>query len=113
MDIQKIMKCLADSNRMKIIQLLSRRKYCVRALSGELGISEPAVSQHIRVLKEAELLEIDDKKSYHVHYAVKRETLELTARVFEQMAGEVVKERSCGGNCKKRVEETNEAEQNS
>lgn len=100
MDISLIFKCLADENRFRIIQLLSQRKYCVRALSKELGISEPAVSQHIRLLKNAGLLEIGDKNGYHIHYAVNKNYLMLLSEEIKLLADSVRENRICGGNCK-------------
>ena len=100
MDIVLMFRCLADENRLKIIQLLSQRKYCVRALSKELGISEPAVSQHIRLLKNAGLLEIGDKNGYHIHYAVNKNRLMLLSEEIKLLADSVRENRVCGGNCK-------------
>ncbi len=100
MDIALIFKCMSDENRLKIIQLLSQRKYCVRALSKQLGISEPAVSQHIRMLKKAGLLVIGDKKGYNIHYAVNKDMLLLLSEEIKLLADSVCEERVCGGNCK-------------
>ncbi|MBQ6849519.1 MAG: winged helix-turn-helix transcriptional regulator [Oscillospiraceae bacterium] len=100
MEIAIIFKCLSDENRLKIIQLLSKRKYCVRALSQQLCISESAVSQHIRVLKNAGLLEIGDKNGYNIHYAVNKEVLLLLSEKIKLLADSVQENRVCGGNCK-------------
>ena len=100
MDIALIFKCLSDENRLKIIKLLSQRKYCVRALAKQLGISEPAVSQHIRMLKNAGLLEIGDKKGYNIHYAVNKDVLLLLSIEIKLLADSVRENRICGGNCK-------------
>jgi len=69
-----LLKALSDETRLKIIDLLISRSYCGRALSCKLGISEAAVSQHLKVLKNVNLL-IGDKKGYFVHYRVNRDTL--------------------------------------
>jgi ArsR family transcriptional regulator len=103
MDIEKALRCLSDKNRMQIVRLLSRRKYCVRALSKELGISESAVSQHIRLLKEAGLIERGDKNGYNIHYKVKKETLLDLSGYLHRMAENVQEVRMCGGNCRKDV----------
>ena len=100
MDIALIFKCLSDENRLKIVQLLSQRKYCVRALSRQLGISASAVSQHIRMLKKAGLLKIGDKNSYNIHYAVNKDVLLLLSEEIKLLADSVQENRICGGNCK-------------
>lgn len=69
-----LLKALADPTRAKIIELLVRRSYCVRALSQLLEISESAVSQHLKVLRDAELVE-GVKYGYYTHYRLRRETL--------------------------------------
>ena len=101
MDKVKLFRCLADENRMRIIQLLSERKYCVKTLAKQLGISEPAVSQHMRLLKEAGLIVAGDKNGYNVHYAVNKDKLTELSRVVAGMAEKVQAERPCGGNCRK------------
>lgn len=100
MDITLVLKCLADENRLKIIHLLAERKYCVRALSKQLAISESAVSQHIKILKNAGLLEIGDKNGYNIHYAVNRDCLIMLSEKIMKLADSVQTDRKCGGNCK-------------
>jgi len=100
MDITLVLKCLADENRLKIVRLLSERKYCVRALSKQLGISESAVSQHIRMMKKAGLLKIGDKNGYNIHYAVNKDCLVTLSQSIMTMADSVQMDRKCGGNCK-------------
>ena len=50
-----LLKALADPTRARIVDLLAGRSYCVRALSRLLDMSESAVSQHLKVLRDAEL----------------------------------------------------------
>lgn len=66
-----MLKAISDENRYKILELLLHKRYCVKALSKHLGISEPAVSQHLKVLKNAGLVE-GKKTSYFVHYEVNK-----------------------------------------
>lgn len=64
---------LADPTRLKIITLLCQQHQpgalCVNALVGLLGISQPAISQHLRVLKSIGLVR-GERRGYHVHYSV-------------------------------------------
>jgi DNA-binding transcriptional ArsR family regulator len=50
---------LGDATRRAIFELLARRPLSVGELARELPVSRPAVSQHLRVLKEAGLV-VDD-----------------------------------------------------
>ena len=52
----KVMKALSDTNRVKIIKLLEHKKMCVCELQGALGIAQPTVSKHLRILEEAGLV---------------------------------------------------------
>lgn len=47
---------LADSNRAKIIYTLMEHELCVCDLAGVVGISESAVSQHLRILRALRLV---------------------------------------------------------
>ena len=52
----KVMKALSDPNRVKIVKLLQHKTLCVCELQGVLGISQPTVSKHLKVLEEAGLV---------------------------------------------------------
>jgi DNA-binding transcriptional ArsR family regulator len=47
---------LGDPNRRAIVELLGQRDRSVREIADELPISRPAVSRHLRLLKEAGLV---------------------------------------------------------
>jgi ArsR family transcriptional regulator len=53
----KVMKALGDKNRGKIIKMLQHREMCVCELQAALGIAQPSVSKHLRILEEAGLVE--------------------------------------------------------
>ena len=78
-------KALADENRMLILRLLLRRNCCVRALARQLDISEAAVSQHLKVLREAGLI-VGEKFGYFTHYAVNRSQLRTLSEELSAMA---------------------------
>ena len=85
MDITKVLKAIADKTRFEMLKLLLQHNYCVRALSRKLELSESAISQHIKVLREAGLL-IGVKKGYYIHYDVDRSTLHKLASKIEELA---------------------------
>lgn len=51
------LQVLAEPNRQAILELLREGERPVGELVDELGLSQPAVSKHLRVLKEAGLVE--------------------------------------------------------
>ena len=81
----QLLKVLADETRMKLVRLLLTHNFCVRALARKLKISEAAVSQHLKVLREAGLL-VGEKKGYFMHYGVNREMLHSLARELDALA---------------------------
>ena len=85
MDNAPLYRALADDTRRKIILLLLRGSYCVSALAKVLNISESAVSQHLKVLRQAMLLH-GEKRGYYMHYDIDRERLRALARDIEAMA---------------------------
>ena len=50
-DLAETFAALADSNRMKILFALATTELCVCDLASVVGISESAISQHLRVLR--------------------------------------------------------------
>jgi ArsR family transcriptional regulator, arsenate/arsenite/antimonite-responsive transcriptional repressor len=70
-----IFKAISDETRWKLVRLLLTGDLCGKALSRRLGITEAAVSQHLKVLREAGLVE-GEKRGYWTHYSLKKETLE-------------------------------------
>ena len=70
----RIFKVLSVGTRVRMIDLLKRRSLCVNALAQALDITPAAISQHLRVLRDADVV-IADKQGYFVHYRVNEETL--------------------------------------
>ena len=70
----RIFKALSAAARVQIVQLLKDRNLCVNALAKQLDISPAAVSQHLRVLRDADLV-VAEKRGYYVHYRINPETL--------------------------------------
>ena len=67
-----VFKALGDTNRLKIIKLLASKmesRLCVEDLAKRLNITQPAASQHIRVLKNVGLLE-PHKVGFYVFYNI-------------------------------------------
>lgn len=99
-----IMSALSDQTRFKVLRLLLERDLCVGALARELAISEPAVSQHLKKLRQCGLV-TGEKRGYWVHYAVNTDILTHTANELRSLAelkrndtNECCK-RNTGGKC--------------
>lgn len=62
-------KALSDPSRVAIVnRLAGAEDVCVCDFTGTLGLSQPTVSHHLRVLREAGLVEVARKRGTWVHY---------------------------------------------
>jgi DNA-binding transcriptional ArsR family regulator len=71
----ELFKILSVDKRIEIIELLKKEPTSVSALAEALGITQSAVSQHLRVLKGAGLVK-DERRGYWIFYSLNRDTLE-------------------------------------
>jgi len=56
-DVQATLSALAEPNRRQIVELLRRKPRAVGEIVERLGLRQPQVSKHLRVLSEAGLVE--------------------------------------------------------
>lgn len=66
----KIMKALAHSTRLFIVEELSRGERCVCELTEMIGVDISTVSKHLSLLKNAGIVD-DDKRGLQVYYSLK------------------------------------------
>ena len=73
-ELAHIFNILSVSSRLRLLHLIKERALCVGALAHRLGLTPGAVSQHLRVLREARLVTAE-RHGYFVHYRLNRDTL--------------------------------------
>jgi DNA-binding transcriptional ArsR family regulator len=83
-DAARVFKILSVETRVKMIDLLRRRSLCVNALARTLNISPAAVSQHLRILRDADVV-VAEKRGYFVHYRINEQTLERWRMTADQI----------------------------
>ena len=91
-ELTEVFKALSDPTRLRLVRLLAEHQgsLCVNALAHRLEVSQSAVSQHLRVLRQARLVE-GERQGYHVHYALNPERLErFRTSVLETLGEEFV-----------------------
>ena len=81
MDFEKMISVLGEPMRFRIYNQLLERKHCVRSLSRKLGITESAISQHLKVMREAGLI-YGEKYGYHTHYLPRQEAIDGLTELF-------------------------------
>jgi DNA-binding transcriptional ArsR family regulator len=69
-----VFEVLAEPNRRLLLELLTATERPVGELVAELGVSQPAVSKHLRVLRDAGLVEVRSKAQQRL-YRVRVEPL--------------------------------------
>jgi ArsR family transcriptional regulator len=52
----KVMKALSDPNRVKLVKMLQHKVMCVCEIREALGVAQPTVSKHLKVLETAGLV---------------------------------------------------------
>lgn len=98
-ELSRILKVLSVGARVRIVQLLKGRVLCVGALASQLDVTQGAVSQHLRVMRDAGLV-IDEKRGYYVHYRLNEQTL---AKWREQIDGLLAPSATVKCRCAKRA----------
>ncbi|HSD94027.1 MAG TPA: metalloregulator ArsR/SmtB family transcription factor [Syntrophales bacterium] len=66
-DFIRVMKALSDPNRVKVVKMLQQKEMCVCEIQTALGIAQPTVSKHLKVLEDAGLVR-SKKEGLWVNY---------------------------------------------
>lgn len=66
-DLALIFKALGDSTRLDIIRLLNGKELCVCDILDAFSLSQPAISHHLKILKQAGLL-LDSRQGKWIFY---------------------------------------------
>lgn len=77
----KVFKALSDNTRQEILQLLEDQAYTVGEIVAKFELSQPTISRHLSVLKEADLV-IDQRKGQNVIYSLNHSALASSMRQF-------------------------------
>jgi ArsR family transcriptional regulator len=99
-ELAVIFKALSDPTRLKLVKLLATQStgechsgcngvgfLCVNALAHRLGVSQSAVSQHLRVLRQAGLVR-GERRGPFVHYSLDPDGLERYRNALMETLGE-------------------------
>ena len=80
-DFAKLFQAIADERRQEILTLLDERDRCVGELVASFQLSQPAVSKHLSVLKNAGLVS-HRRCGQQVIYSLNRENLKNGCREY-------------------------------
>jgi DNA-binding transcriptional ArsR family regulator len=96
----EIFKALSDPTRLRLVKLLNECEpgickggpLCVNALANRLGVTQSAVSQHLRILRQAGLVRGERQGSF-MHYALDPEGIDkYKIALRESLGGRVFSE---------------------
>lgn len=77
----KVFKALSDGTRQEILRLLERHQCTVGEIVGNFSLSQPTISRHLSVLKEANLVS-DQRQGQNVIYRLNEDALAGSMREF-------------------------------
>lgn len=96
-----IFKALSEETRLRILRLLEKEELCVCDITESLNMTQPNISFHLGMLKEAGLIK-DRKNGRWVHYSLNESdmfTRFLLMGIFENMddkaAEKIIKSKKC------------------
>ena len=87
MSMQDTLQALADPTRREILNLLKQSRVSAGEISNHFSISGAAVSRHLSVLKEADLIR-DERVGKYIYYELNATVLEEILLWISELKGE-------------------------
>ena len=85
--LQDTLQALADPTRREILNLLKQSRMSAGEISNHFSISGAAVSRHLSVLKEADLIR-DEREGKYIYYELNATVLEEILLWISELKGE-------------------------
>lgn len=85
--IQNTMKALADPTRRTILNLLKKSRLSAGEIAEHFNMSLPAVSKHLNVLKEADLIR-DQREGKYIFYELNASVLDEALLWLKDLRGD-------------------------
>ncbi len=82
--LARIFRLLSADARVRIVQLLKRRSLCVTELTSQLGITRPATSQHLGLLRNAGIVKAL-KRGFFVYYYLDKKKMSLLSKAANEL----------------------------
>ena len=77
----KYFKAFGDLSRLRIVTLLSSKEMTVNDITSAIGLSQPTVSRHLAILREAGIV-IDRRDKQKVYYSLIKKNVEICCSGF-------------------------------
>ena len=82
--LAELFRLFSVEARVCIIQALKRKGLCVTEITSQLGISQEATSQHLRVLRDARVVKFQ-KRGFHVYYSLDKQNMALIRKILGEL----------------------------
>ena len=90
--MERVLKALADTTRLRILGLLLTGEVCVCHIHESLRISQPKASRHLAYLRRAGIVDARRDGKW-IHYSLARPDDEMLARVLDTTLNVIADER--------------------
>ena len=87
MSLQNTLKALSDPTRREILSMLKNAKLSAGEIVEKFPVSGAAVSRHLSVLKEADLIR-DEREGKYIYYELNASVLEEIMLWITQLKGD-------------------------
>ena len=87
MGLQQTLKALSDPIRQEILNLLKKGRMPAGEITAHFSVSAPAISRHLSVLKEADLIR-DTREGKFIFYEINTSVLEETMLWLADLKGD-------------------------
>lgn len=95
--LEMLFQTLSETNRLRIINFIQDKKRSVTEIVEETGLSQPLVSHHLKILREAQILRATRNGPF-IYYQLKDERLLDALGIFSEIASYISE-----GKTKKRM----------
>lgn len=89
MNVVNEFKALADKTRLRIVVLLLKRNFCVCEIMDVLGMTQPRISRHLGILKQAGFIE-EERKGKWVIYKITNKRNEILSYIQHKLKNEPI-----------------------
>lgn len=83
MEKHKIFKVFSNEVRLKVFEFLLEGKMCVSGIVNKLNVTQPTVTQHLKILQEIGVVK-SEKIGYWMHYSIDKDGIKRVRNELKQ-----------------------------
>ncbi|HCN56765.1 MAG TPA: ArsR family transcriptional regulator [Exiguobacterium sp.] len=95
-EMSQFLKLLSDGTRLEILRRLHVREHCVCDFVEMFDISQPAVSRHLKLLRQSQII-LERRERQWIHFRINPDhpQYELLLTILDAMDLPAIPEKSC------------------